>query len=108
MIDSNSKLSSTPPSSEYAGAARRLGRRLRYLRGQLGVTQQEVARNIGTHRTYISRLERGRIMPRLSSLVRLASYLQLDVTELVGGLSAPTCESPKKISQTNVPVDATS
>src|ERR1019366_1459604 len=76
MIESDRTSRPAPLSTAYAAAARSLGRRLRYMRGQLGISQQELALQVGIHRTYISRLERGTIMPRLSTLVRLAIYLK--------------------------------
>jgi len=67
----------------HAAVARTLGRKLRYLRSQVGVTQQTVGDSVGTDRSYISRLERGTVMPRLSTLVRLANYFGVDVATLL-------------------------
>jgi transcriptional regulator with XRE-family HTH domain len=72
---------STPlPTSELA---RSLGRRLRYLRAQKGVTQAELSGRAATGRAHLSKLERGRILPRYSTLARLAACLGVDVGELV-------------------------
>lgn len=68
----------------HATVSRTLGRRLRYLRGQLGVSQETVAQNIGTERSHIGKLERGELMPRLSTLMRLAGYFAVEVSFLVG------------------------
>jgi transcriptional regulator with XRE-family HTH domain len=85
MTESDKTSRPTPLSTAYASAARSIGRRLRYMRGQLGISQQELGKNIGIHRSYVSRLERGTILPRFSTLVRLAMYLKIDVGKLVSG-----------------------
>jgi transcriptional regulator with XRE-family HTH domain len=63
--------------------ARSLGRRLRYLRAQIGLTQSELGRKASMDRAYISRLERGRVLPRYSALVRLANSLGVSVAVIV-------------------------
>lgn len=63
--------------------ARALGRRLRYLRAQTGLTQLELGRRAAIDRTYISRLERGRILPGYPALVRLADSLGVSVSKLI-------------------------
>jgi len=63
--------------------AKALGRRLRYLRAQTGLTQLELGRKASMDRAYISRLERGRILPRYVALVRLAGSLGVSVADLV-------------------------
>ena len=63
--------------------ARSLGRRLRYLRAQTGLTQFELGRKASMDRAYISRLERGRILPRYAALVRLANSLGVSVAIIV-------------------------
>jgi len=75
--------------------ARNLGRRLRYLRAQTGLTQSELGRKASMDRAYISRLERGRILPRYSALVRLASSLGVSVAVIVE-------QAPGAIPKSNV------
>jgi transcriptional regulator with XRE-family HTH domain len=60
--------------------ARSLGRRLRYLRAQIGLTQSELGRKASMDRAYISRLERGRVLPRYSAL---ANSLGVSVAVIV-------------------------
>jgi len=65
-------------------AARHLGRRLRFLRAQLGVTQNQLAERASISRPLISALENGKAaLPRYLTLVRLAASLEVDVAELV-------------------------
>jgi transcriptional regulator with XRE-family HTH domain len=63
--------------------AKSLGRRLRYLRAQIGITQLELGRKASMDRTYVSRLERGTILPRYVALVRIADSLGVSVADLV-------------------------
>jgi transcriptional regulator with XRE-family HTH domain len=63
--------------------ARALGRRLRYLRAQIGLTQLELGRKAAMDRAFISRIERGRILPRFATMVRLAESLGVSTAELV-------------------------
>jgi transcriptional regulator with XRE-family HTH domain len=70
--------------------ARSLGRRLRYLRAQTGLTQSELGRKASMDRAYISRLERGRILPRYAALVRLASSLGVSVAVIVEHAPTPS------------------
>ena len=48
-------------------------------RKKAGLTQQELARRIGTDKGYISRVERGLIIPSVSTLYRIASAMGLTV-----------------------------
>jgi transcriptional regulator with XRE-family HTH domain len=63
--------------------ARALGRKLRYLRAQSGFTQGELSRMVPMGRAYLSKLERGKILPRYLTLVRLAACLGVAPAELV-------------------------
>jgi transcriptional regulator with XRE-family HTH domain len=64
--------------------ARTLGRKLRYLRSQSGLTQAELSKRVFMGRAYLSKLERGKILPRYITLVRLAACLGVSPAELVG------------------------
>jgi transcriptional regulator with XRE-family HTH domain len=60
-----------------------LGRKLRYLRAMRGWTQIELARRAKMSRAYVGRLERGEVLPRYITLVRLAACLGVTPAELV-------------------------
>jgi transcriptional regulator with XRE-family HTH domain len=62
------------------------GLNLRRLRTVAELTQMELSNRSGLDMAEISRLERGKKDPRLSTIVRLASGLQLDPSELVRGI----------------------
>ena len=64
--------------------ARALGRKLRYLRAMSGLTQSELSKNAGgMGRAHLSKLERGKILPRYITLVRLAASLGVAPAELM-------------------------
>lgn len=59
--------------------------RLRALRNMRGIHQRELAEKIGSFRTYITRLETGKIPhgPNLEAYVRIAAALDLPIAALV-------------------------
>jgi transcriptional regulator with XRE-family HTH domain len=57
---------------------KQLGDRLRELRDEAGISQEQLANEIGLDRTYISGIERGKRNPSIQSLYRIAKGL--DVT----------------------------
>jgi transcriptional regulator with XRE-family HTH domain len=52
-----------------------LGKNLRRIRERAGLTQEEVAERSGVHATEVSRIERGKRDPRVSTVERLARAL---------------------------------
>ncbi|HVZ45612.1 MAG TPA: helix-turn-helix transcriptional regulator [Ramlibacter sp.] len=60
-----------------------LGRRIKELRGERGITQEELADRSDLFRTYLSRIERGTANPTLSILHALAGALGVEVGELL-------------------------
>jgi XRE family transcriptional regulator, master regulator for biofilm formation len=64
---------------------KRLGRMLKALREEKGLTQDELAKRAKLTKPYISQLENGvRKNPSLPALERLAKALGVPVTELLG------------------------
>ena len=63
---------------------RRLGRRIRELRRERGLTQQELAEGAGrrTSQKHIGAVERGMSAPRATLLVRIAHALEVTVGDL--------------------------
>lgn len=72
---------------------RELGRRIKTLRVQQGLTQEELAQACGLFRTYVARIESGAANPTVSVLLRVADAL---------GVPAPMLfqdqEEPRKAS----------
>jgi transcriptional regulator with XRE-family HTH domain len=65
------------------------GRRLRVHRRVRRLSQGTVARLAGVHPSYVSRLETGRIQPKLPTACRLAAALGLSLDDLVGKPARP-------------------
>jgi len=59
-----------------------IGANVRRLRKQKSMTQDNVVERTGMKRTYMSKVENGRLEPTLNSLFRLADALEVDVIEL--------------------------
>jgi transcriptional regulator with XRE-family HTH domain len=68
------------------------GSRLRELRAQKGVSQDDLAHETDVHPTAIGRLERGAREPRLTTILRLARGLGVRPGELVDDLSASSSQ----------------
>ncbi len=62
------------------------GQRLRELRAERGISQDQLARRTGIHPTAIGRFERGAREPRLRSILRLARGLGVPPGTLLDGL----------------------
>jgi DNA-binding XRE family transcriptional regulator len=73
--------------SEAAGARGRriFGERLRALRSERGLTQEDLAERSGIHRVTIARLESGERLPRYPTIEALARGLGILVNRLIAG-----------------------
>lgn len=78
-----------PTMDEYA---ERIGARVRALREAAGLTQGELARRTGIHRPNIARIESGRHMPSLDTVVRIARALDVQPSAILSVLDEPTSE----------------
>ncbi|MDQ6949672.1 MAG: helix-turn-helix transcriptional regulator [Actinomycetota bacterium] len=65
---------------------REFGDRVRRLRHDLGLSQEDLAHRAGINRTYIGSLEAGQRNISLNNIVKLAGALGVDTGELVKGL----------------------
>ncbi|MDP3406311.1 MAG: helix-turn-helix transcriptional regulator [Brevundimonas sp.] len=61
----------------------RLGKRVRYLRTEAGLSQEELAFRAGMKRSYLSDLERGTRNPTVRALGRLAQALTVHPGQLL-------------------------
>ena len=68
---------------------REFGNRIRALRKELALSQEELGEVAGLHRTYIGHLERGEVNPSLINILRVAKALKVDPSDLVSGLKIP-------------------
>lgn len=64
----------------------RLGQRVRTLRKQQGLSQEDLAERSGLHRTYIGGIERGERNVAVLNLVQVATGLGVSVSQLMDGL----------------------
>ncbi len=78
---------SEPGASEVSDAVENLGVRVREVRKERGLTQRVLASRMNVPRTYISKVEMGRVVPSLSTLWRIAAGLEVSVTYLLCGES---------------------
>ena len=62
---------------------REFGKRIKEIRLKKNLSQGDVARILGVHRTYISGLERGARTPSLSTIHKVAKALGVSVKEVV-------------------------
>ena len=60
-----------------------IGRKLRELRDQRQLTQQDMAEKAGVPRTYISRIENARLLPGPVMLRRIADALHVEILDLL-------------------------
>jgi transcriptional regulator with XRE-family HTH domain len=63
-----------------------IGRRLRELRTERGISQESLAHQTGIHETAIGRMERGAREPRATMILPLAQGLQISPRALLDGL----------------------
>lgn len=70
-------------------ASKAFGQRLKELRAQQGVSQDDLAHATDVHPTAIGRLERGSREPRLTTILRIARGLEVQPAELLNDLRKP-------------------
>jgi transcriptional regulator with XRE-family HTH domain len=69
---------------------RALANRIKELRDQKGISQEELAHRAGLSRTGMGFLETGKRWPRLDTLMKVADGLNISVDELLKGLQKPS------------------
>ncbi|OGB33746.1 MAG: hypothetical protein A3F78_03805 [Burkholderiales bacterium RIFCSPLOWO2_12_FULL_61_40] len=73
------------------------GLRIKELRAQRSLTQEELAERTGMFRTYMSRIEAGLANPTLTMLYTLAGALEVEVVDLF----VPATSVPKRVHSIN-------
>ena len=78
-----------------------IGKRLRELRQAKNLSQGDIHRLSGFHRSYISRIERGHSVPALQTLERFAAALAVEMPQLFseGGTGSPGSKLKGKAPQ---------
>jgi transcriptional regulator with XRE-family HTH domain len=65
------------------------GKHLRALRIERGLSGVGFAEKLGVDKQFLSRLELGQSDPRITTLIRLAQALNMDVADLLEGMEYP-------------------
>jgi transcriptional regulator with XRE-family HTH domain len=65
---------------------RSLGRRIRSLRAERGLSQEGLAERAGLHRTYVGGIERGERNPTIRNLEQISRALAVSLSVLVKGI----------------------
>ena len=68
---------------EESELLKKIGDRIKQLRVEKGISQQELAAALDYEKSNMSRLESGRINPRIGTLQKVAAVLQVSLSELV-------------------------
>ena len=71
--------------ADRSSIQRRLGRAVKEIRVQRGLTQEEVSATSGLHPTYISDIERGARNPSWEAMTRLAEGIGVSVADIGAG-----------------------
>ena len=66
-----------------ANEAQKLGRNLKRIRKEKGISQGDIVRSLGMDRAFISNIENGKTNPTLATITKLAKALGVSVDELL-------------------------
>lgn len=61
-----------------------ISKKIKKRRGELDITQEELAEKVGVSRVYIGYVEQGRNTPSLEILEKIAKALKVKLSDLVG------------------------
>ena len=81
-----------------------IGSRLRELRKERGLTQAELARQIGIQQSDLSRMEKGEYRVSLDNLFKILSAFDLDLADLFGGQQAATEQERQPLSRRDMKI----
>lgn len=83
--------------SKLNSLQKNFGLRIKELRAEREITQDELAELCGFFRTYMSRIESGLANPTLTTINALALALKVDIPQL---FATPTIAAPVKVKST--------
>lgn len=72
-----------PPKVVNSNARNILALNIRRLRGDRGISQEELADLAGLHRTYVGSIERSERNVSIDNIAKLASALRVDISDLM-------------------------
>ena len=61
----------------------KLGKNLKRIRKEKGITQGDIVRNLGVSRSFVSNIENGKTNPTLATITKLAKSLGVSSDELL-------------------------
>jgi transcriptional regulator with XRE-family HTH domain len=74
-----------PDGLTFSTAAERFAWNLRVARRRAGLRQQDLADRMGNNQAGISYWESGKVLPQITSIVRLAEALEIEPADLLRG-----------------------
>ncbi len=63
--------------------AQKLGRNLKRIRTQKGISQGDIVRSLGIDRAFVSNIENGKTNPTLATIAKLAKALGVPIEDLI-------------------------
>lgn len=72
-----------PKSKTKSSLTKEFGKRLRHLREESGLSQEELGAKANLHRTYISLIERGEQSATLDTMAKIAHALDVSVKKMM-------------------------
>ncbi len=81
-----------------------IGCRLRDLRKERGLTQAELARQIGIQQSDLSRMEKGEYRVSLDNLFKILGVFDLDLAEFFGNQKATTKQERQPLSRRDMKI----
>ena len=66
-----------------ANEAQKLGKNLKRIRKEKGISQGDIVRSLGMDRAFISNIENGKTNPTLATIAKLAKVLNISVDKLL-------------------------
>ncbi len=86
VLDQKYGAPGTPERAQFEAEAEAFysGQMIRDVRKEAGMTQMELAKEIGVNKSYISRIENGQIVPSVASFFRMISAMGMQVQIVKG------------------------
>jgi transcriptional regulator with XRE-family HTH domain len=81
--------------TQDAPVLRAVAAEIKARRGQLNISQEELAHRAGVHRSFVARLEVAETQPSLAVLFRLAAALDVDVGEMTSAIARRASKEAK-------------
>ena len=66
-----------------ANEAQKLGKNLKRIRKEKGISQGDIVRSLGIDRAFISNIENGKTNPTLATIAKLAKAVGVSIEELI-------------------------